>query len=97
MPSWVTEDLDELADSLGALLVASDDGTPLAGWHFIEVDPDELNRNRSRQRMYLARYGRQDYFVWESKDVQELDEAFEVLVEMIKQENELSREAEDRG
>ena len=56
-----------------------------------------MQRNRSRQKMYLARYGRQDYFVWDDKDVQELDEAYDVLIELLNAEKDITTMEEDRG
>jgi hypothetical protein len=47
--------------------------------------------------MVLARYGRQDYFAWEDREIQELDAASEALRDVIEHENELSRMEEERG
>jgi hypothetical protein len=49
------------------------------------------------QRMMLGRYGRQDYFAWEDREITELDRASEALRDLIDRENAYSRMEEERG
>ena len=79
------------------LLSAQRFGRALPGWQFVEIDPDERLAQRRRQRMYLARYGRQDYYVWEDKDVQELDAAARTLSDILGEESSLAGWEENRG
>jgi len=51
---------------------------------------------RLKQKVYLARYMRQDVFEWEHREVVELQAYFAAMSELIKGENELSRAGEDR-
>lgn len=53
------------------------------------VDPVARSRWRTKQMVYLGRYGHQDMNQWWSKDSGFLDECFEELVEIVKQENAL--------
>lgn len=59
-----------------------------AFWHVtVEFDPVEMLRHRAKQKIYLARYGRQSVLQWGDVDVTELTEYFEVLSELISEEN----------
>lgn len=62
----------------------------------VEIDPVELERARMKQKVYLARYARQDVFSWEDREVVELQRYFEELADIISQENAISRRQEDR-
>lgn len=60
------------------------------------IDPAEVTKSRTMQKVYMARYARQSVFDWEHREVRELQEYFEALSEIIKQENGLSSMQEDR-
>jgi hypothetical protein len=61
----------------------------------ISIDPGERLKQRVQQKIYLARYARQDVFAWETRETSELDAYFEATSEMIKGENSASN-VEDR-
>jgi hypothetical protein len=88
-------DPDLLVERLGGL-VPMDDEDLNAFWHHLSVDPAEILRTRTRQKMYLARYARQSIFEWEHRDVRDLQDSFEELVDLIKQENAVNRVQEDQ-
>lgn len=68
-----------------------------ACWHRnVRIDPGERLAMRTKQKVYLARYGRQDMFAWEHRELSELEAAFRALVELMRHENSLSRMGEDR-
>jgi hypothetical protein len=62
----------------------------------ILVEPAEVERGRMMQKVYLARYARQSLFEWEHREVRELQEYYEALEDIVKQENGLSSMQEDR-
>lgn len=90
-------DDDVWFDVFEGLLAVSDRGKKVAGWQHIELDPVEMEKNRRIQRMMLARYGRQDYFCWEDREVQELDSATEALQHIIEKENSMTTMQEEHG
>lgn len=92
MTPWSPLDPDDIADSLEVLLAVHHNGNPVAGWQFIDTDPAEHTKMRLQQRMYCARYGRIDYWSWDDREVQELNEAIQVLSDILKGENPLSME-----
>jgi len=49
-------------------------------------DPARVIRDRLWMKMVLARYARVDPFSWEHRDVGEMRDAFEVVVEILKNE-----------
>lgn len=53
-------------------------------------------KKRTKQKIYLARYGRQSWSEWEHRDVTEIDEAFDALNELVGEENDLVSKSEDR-
>lgn len=53
-------------------------------------------RVRTRQKIYLGRYARQDYFVWEHRELTDMLAAFEELCAIVSEENEVARVKEDR-
>lgn len=59
-----------------------------------QLEPEDLLRDRLHMKMALARYARIDPFTWEDRDVTEMREHFEALLEMLKREG-VSRQ-EDR-
>jgi len=67
-------------------------------WQFLIqlVEPKVRLESRVHQKMYLARYARESVFVWEDREVVELDAYFAALVTLISKENELSRVSENR-
>lgn len=69
-----------------------------AVWQFLipPIDPLEQLAGRIKQKAYLARYARESVFVWEDREVSELDAYFKAVVDLISKENELSRVSEDR-
>jgi hypothetical protein len=62
----------------------------------VEVDPVELERARIKQKMYLARYARQDVFSWEHREVTELQRYFDELAAIVREENAISSAQENR-
>jgi hypothetical protein len=58
-------------------------------------DPEKLLEARTKQKMYLARYGRVSPFEWEDRDLGELRGHFEALVDLIKAEAGTMRNPED--
>jgi hypothetical protein len=89
-PDVVAERLERLMPRVG--------GSVDAIWQFLldPIDPKARLAGRIKQKMYLARYARESVFVWEHRDIGELDAYFAALVEIISKENELSRVSEDR-
>ena len=67
-------------------------------WQFLmtSIDPAEREQQRIKQKMYLARYGRESVFVWEDREVSELDTYFLALVDLISKENDIQRASEER-
>lgn len=64
-------------------------------WHLTQdFDLRRVVLERPRQRAFLARYGRQDFFA--ERNVVELERAVRELSEIISRENEMSRTSEDR-
>ena len=47
--------------------------------------------------MFLARYARQSLFIWEERDVIELNEATDDLIELLQMENKNGHNEEFRG
>ena len=63
-------------------------------WHLSQdVDLRENVLARPSQRAFLARYGRQDFFV--PRTLVEIETAVREVAEIIERENELSRHHED--
>jgi hypothetical protein len=59
-------------------------------WHlFQDIDLREMILSRPKQRAFLARYGRQDFFV--EHPIPVLVAAVRALSEVVQQENEASR------
>lgn len=54
----------------------------------MDLDPEEALRTRTKQKAYLARYGRMDWFAWENREVTELDEATRAISEILEKEQE---------
>lgn len=50
---------------------------------------------RPKQRAYLARYGRQDYFAARDMPIPDIEAAVRAISSVVEQENELSRLKED--
>lgn len=68
-----------------------------AYWHHLVMEePAQILKIRTRQRMYLARYARQDVHSWDDREISELQEYFLALSDMVGEENELNRAREDR-
>lgn len=64
-------------------------------WHLqTEINLREHILDRPRQRAYLARYGRQDFF--QDRTVLELEGAVRAVAAIVNEENELNRVQEDR-
>jgi hypothetical protein len=51
-----------------------------------EVDAEAILRNRLKMKVILSRHGRIDFHSWEHRDVREMAETFEELMEVIKVE-----------
>lgn len=49
---------------------------------------------RPGQRAFLARYGRQDFFA--ERTIVELERAVKEIADIVKEENELNRQTEDK-
>lgn len=60
------------------------------------TDPNELLKQRMRQKMYLARYARLDVHSWEHREVNELNEYYSMLGDILNSESDASRRSEDR-
>ena len=56
------------------------------------MDGEEQLGYRTEQKAYLMRYGRQDWFSWENRGVDELDEACSALVKVMQKEKEANEE-----
>lgn len=86
---WETPDPDEVEESLKKLYFGTS-GTWLdAFWHLlVDLDPEERLRLRTKQKAYLARYGKQDWFAWEHRETTELDDACREINEIVTGENE---------
>jgi len=70
-----------------------------AMWHHtVEVDGEELLKTRRKQKLQLARYGRQPFLAaeWDDVDVAELGEWYRALKELLDEEDAVSRGMEDR-
>jgi hypothetical protein len=66
-----------------------------ASWHHhlaIGQNYEEYVRLRRKVRVYLARYMRESVFSWDSVEVVEMQDYFEELSELIKNENGPNRE-----
>lgn len=64
-------------------------------WHLqAELDLRENILDRPKQRAYLARYGRQDFF--QDRTILELEAAVKAIAEIVSHENELNRVQEDK-
>ena len=50
------------------------------------VTPEQVLDNRLRMKMALARHARINPFSWEDRDVNEMRDAFLVLLDMVKRE-----------
>ncbi len=78
----------ELEDLLQALNVGTTRTYYDAFWHLdIEIDAAEWLRFRAKQKVYLARYARQSLIQWDDVDVEEMQQYYDLLVEIIKGEN----------
>jgi hypothetical protein len=87
-------DPDEVEERLERLAYHIESG---AYWDKHElVDPVEVERARTMQKVYLARYARQSLFDWEHREVSELQMYFDAMSEIVKQENGLASANEDR-
>jgi hypothetical protein len=69
-----------------------------AVWQFLiePIDPQARLDARIKQKMYLARYGRESVFAWENRELSELDAYFKALVDLISKENAISSVTENR-
>lgn len=54
--------------------------------HLSDLKPEEIQRNRIKMKMVLSRHGRVDFHSWEDRDLAEMVEAFEELLDVIKVE-----------
>lgn len=80
--------------SLRTVYPFGDGGHPY--WHLLPIlDPEDRMRWRAKQKIWLARYGRQSWFAFDEHSVDELDEAYEALVELLRGEGALSSAVED--
>ncbi len=64
--------------------------------HLLPLVGEDMLLKRRRQKSQLARYGRQSVLQWATLPVDELDDAYAGIAEIVEQENELSRNNEDR-
>ncbi len=58
------------------------------------VDPAEFQKDRLRQKIYMSRYARIDVWSWEGRDVVDVREHFDAVVELVSRENAASRARE---
>lgn len=94
--SWETPDPDEVEDVLNRTFVGKTDTLEAVLWqHLLIVDPEELRTHRERQKMNLARYGRQSLLQWENVEVLEIDRWHDRLKELIETENAITRGREE--
>lgn len=64
-------------------------------WHLqAELELREIILDRPKQRAYLARYGRQDFF--QERTIPELEAAVKAVAAIVSEENELNRVQEDK-
>jgi hypothetical protein len=88
-PDKVREALGSLARVTGIGIVDAFFAVTLAQ----VMDPAELERNRIRRHIYLARYGRQSMLQWRDIDGREVRRYVEVLSEFLREENEAVKKA----
>ncbi len=68
-----------------------------AFWHFlIDIDAEAILEYRRLQRAALARYGKQSWTQWDELDIEEMEQAYASVSDLVKRENALSRANEDR-
>lgn len=60
------------------------------------LDPEELERQRLRRHMFLARWGRQPVTQWESMDGRMVRRYVAVLADMLREENEAAKRQADQ-
>lgn len=85
---WESPDPEVIEESLKILYLGTTGTYCDAYWpYLIEIDWEEILRQRTEQKAYLMRYGRQDWFSWEHREVRELKEACDALNEIMKEEN----------
>ena len=67
-------------------------------WHHIEVDGGDLLKTRTKQKLQLARYGRQPFLAreWDDVCLEEFRGWYDALKELLDEESEVSRALEDR-
>lgn len=89
-------DPDVLAERIDRVIPFT--GTLSDGYwdQMIRINPTELLSVRTKQKAYLARYGRESFFAWEDRETRELNETFAAISDLIKNENEFSRSQEER-
>jgi hypothetical protein len=82
-----TQDPDELEEWLAVVSVYTGHVTD-AYWRLVvEIDIAEKEKWRRRQKMFLARYGRQSLLQWDDVEVAELDHYTDDLIELLKLES----------
>lgn len=57
------------------------------------MDPDEMERQRLRRHMFLARWGRQSVTQWEDIDGRMVRRYVSVLADMLEEENQAAKRA----
>lgn len=81
-------------ETLRRLLVVRTGGPIDAYWHLtIDFDPEEKLRQRRRQKVYMAYYGKESMLGWGDVDVGEMNALHEELSDMIERQNEANAAA----
>lgn len=65
-------------------------------WHYmVDIDPGELTALRTKQKAYVARYGRQPLTVWQELDVGAMHHFIDALADLMKNERATTTVAEN--
>lgn len=78
-------------DDVLAILTQRTGGAVDAFWHLVyPLDGQEILTIREKQKMQLARYGKQSLLQWDDVEISEIRKWHERLVELVKTENAMS-------
>lgn len=81
-----TEDPDEVLETVSKLLPLHGTGLTAHANLFFNVDVGLRKKARRRQIDFMARYGRQSLFIWDDLPVRVLNERFESMRALVKEE-----------
>lgn len=83
-------------DDVLAILTQRTGGAVDAFWHLIyPLDGQEILTIREKQKMQLARYGKQSLLQWDDVEISEIRKWHERLAELVKSENPTTSGSED--